>query len=60
MKTTMCYIAAALIYVAVIGSIIAGIIAMICGIYYGNVVSLIMGLFVFVFGIIMWSMLQEM
>lgn len=59
MKTTMCYIAAALIYAAVIGGIIAGIIAMICGIYYGNVVSLIMGYVVFIFSLIMWSMLQR-
>ena len=60
MKTTMCYIAAVIIYAAVIGSIIAGIIAMICGVYYGNCMSLIMGCVVFLLSLIMWSMLQEM
>ena len=59
MKTIMCYVAAAIIYAAVIGSIICGIIAMICGVYYGNIVSLIMGFIVFIFSLIMWSMLQR-
>lgn len=60
MKTIICYVAAAIIYVAVIGSIACGIIAMICGIYYINPLTLTMGFCVFGFGIIMWSMLQEM
>lgn len=59
MKTIMCYIAAAIIYAAVIGSIVCGIIAMICGIYYGNVASLIMGYVVFILSLIMWSILQR-
>lgn len=59
MKTIMCYVAAAIIYVAVIDSIICGIIAMICGVYYGNVMSIIMGLVVFILSLIMWSMLQR-
>lgn len=60
MKATICYIAAIIIYVAVIGGIIAGAIAMICGVYYINPLTFTMGLFVFIFGMIMWSMLQEM
>lgn len=60
MKTTMCYIAAAIIYAAIIGSIIAGVIIMICGVYYGNCESLIMGCIVFILGLITWSMSQEM
>lgn len=59
MKTIMCYVAAAIIYAAVIGSIVCGIIAMICGVYYGNIVSLIMGFIIFIFSLIMWSMLQR-
>ena len=59
MKTIMCYVAAAIIYAAVIGSIICGIIAMICGVYYGNIVSLIMGFVVFILSLIMWSILQR-
>lgn len=60
MKIIMCYIAAAIIYSAVVGSIVCGIIAMICGVYYGNVASLIMGFVVFILSLIMWSMLQRM
>lgn len=59
MKTTMCYIAAVIIYAAIIGIIVCGIIAMICGVYYINILTFTMGFFVFGFGEIMWSMLQE-
>ena len=59
MKVVLCYIAAAIIYSAVIGSIVCGVIAMICGVYYGNIVSLIMGFIVFIFSLIMYSMLQR-
>lgn len=60
MKTIICYVAAAIIYAAVIGSIVCGIISMICGVYYGNVTSLIMGYIVFILSLIMWSILQRM
>lgn len=59
MKTIMCYIAAAIIYSAVIGSIVCGIIVMICGVYYENVASLIMGYVVSILSLIMWSILQR-
>ena len=59
MKTIMCYVAAAIIYAAVIGSIVCGIIAMICGVYYGNIISVIIGYVVFILSLIMWSMLQK-
>lgn len=60
MKNVFVYTAIALIYAVVVGSIVCGIIAMICGVYYFNLLTFTMGLFVFVYGVIMWSMLQEM
>ena len=60
MKTTMCYIAAVIIYAAIICSIIAGVIIMICGVYYGNCESLIMDFIVFILGLFAWCMSQDM
>lgn len=59
MKNLFVYTAIALIYAVVVGNIICGIIAMICGVYYINTLTFIMGLLVFGYGIIMWSMLQK-
>lgn len=59
MKTAICYIAAIIIYTAVIGGIICGITGMICGVYYGNIISVIIGYVVFILSLIMWSMLQK-